>query len=177
MTYLVHSLYIFLLQIFLAFQDLVYVWDTSHFFDTLGIEGYERTVPYSFELLAGLDRNSYRPPYIPSWYLFLVGELQLRVDPDFTVQALLQCLLALSGSFFLLIIRYDRSLSRCTGTGTFFSGHVRNAYFKFYFSCLQRKHEHSSVNVFQVTAGRQNNTVSSGGLQVQSTYVWSMWAK
>lgn len=151
----------------MAFQDLLYAWDTTHFFDELGVKGYERTIPYSFEWLAGIDRNRLQSSAIPTWYLFLIGELRLRVGPDFTVQALFQCLLALSGSFFLLIIRYILIFDEVYEH--LFSGHVRNAYVKFYFKCLQRnQRRHSSVNMIQVTAGSQN-TVSSGGLQVQST--------
>lgn len=122
--YLVHSLYIFLLQIFLAFQDLVYVTDTSPifnkhdsvdgvvFFNQSGSHGSSRTIPHSLEWLAGLDRIRLRPSDIPAWYLFLIGELQLREHPDFNVRGLVQCLLALSGSVSLLIIRYIRHLYR-----------------------------------------------------------------
>lgn len=41
-----------------------------------------------------------------AWEPLLIGELVFRQYPEFTMRALAQCLLALSGSVFLLIIRW-----------------------------------------------------------------------
>lgn len=128
---LVHSLYIFVLQLMLAFQDLVYVADNADLVsDDLGIEGFSwEHFRHSSEWLAGLkatrkcidgycwiesgcktskDALSSERPLVPMcsvWYRFLTGDLRLREHPGFTVRTLVICLLALSGSISLLVIR------------------------------------------------------------------------
>ncbi|KAH7706646.1 hypothetical protein AAVH_26119, partial [Aphelenchoides avenae] len=123
-----HSLYMFLLQIFLVFHDLIYVEDNLKLALTnLGIKGISWIdFPHSTEWILGVKgsvlrfngHRYYLPgckandvqylqnslPMCTAWYRFLIGELRLREDPEFTVRALSQCLLALSGSVFLLII-------------------------------------------------------------------------
>lgn len=129
-THLVHSMWIFLLQIFLTFQDIVYVADNRDFFgNDLGLELTWASWRHSTEWLAGVkatrnwdeDYVEFEPgcaigngyflvdgkelPTCNAWYLLLIGQLRLREDPDFTLQILEQCLFTLSGSLFLLIIR------------------------------------------------------------------------
>lgn len=118
----------FILQLFLAFQDVVSIADDP---ESVGYElGPELTwadIPHSSEWLAGVNATrkwvegvlEFTPgctadgfwevlievPKCSVWYLLLTGELRLREDPDFTVQTLELCLFALSGSVLLLIIR------------------------------------------------------------------------
>lgn len=110
----------FLLQLLLAFQDVVFVADNPEFID----EGFR----HSTEWLAGVDATTkevdedgsmwFTPgcdprgfwedeelPKCSAWYNLLIGELRLRENPDFTVRMLELCLFTLSGSIFLLIIR------------------------------------------------------------------------
>lgn len=80
----------FLLQVFLAFHDVVYIGANQYnILEELGIK---------FSWNPVLEAAN-------TWDRFRIGEIRLRQDPDFTVRALAQCLLALSGSVFLLIIR------------------------------------------------------------------------
>ncbi|KAH7689656.1 hypothetical protein AAVH_40345, partial [Aphelenchoides avenae] len=127
-----HSLWMFLLQLFLAFSDSVYIADNFDFillelgFEELGLT--QADFHHSSEWLADVNGIRKRvdgglldltpgcrglPGYWPAdaalppcstWYLLLIGELQLRKYPVFTVRALGQCLFALSGSVFLLVI-------------------------------------------------------------------------
>lgn len=113
----------------LAFRDLVFVADEVDFLsDNLGIKGFSwARFRHSSEWLAGVPRGRLvdglyfvpgcktakdqwlderpRLPMCSVWYRFLTGELRLRENPDFTVRTLVLCLLALSGSISLLIIR------------------------------------------------------------------------
>lgn len=122
----------FLLQILVAFQDTVHVMDNVEIeLDDFGINPFAWDYPHSTEWLAGVkgtrmpipgfgrmfisgctadsnDANKERP-LCNAWYRILIGELPLRENPyparHFTVRSLLQTLLAISGSAFLLIIR------------------------------------------------------------------------
>lgn len=128
---LVHSLYIFVLQMMLAFQDLVHIADNADSVaDSFWIKGFSWDhFRHSSEWLAGLKATTKcsdgycwlvpgckitkdewlderpRVPMCSVWYRFLLGDLHLREHPDFTVRTLVLCLLAMSGSISLLIIR------------------------------------------------------------------------
>ncbi|KAH7706930.1 hypothetical protein AAVH_25845 [Aphelenchoides avenae] len=161
----------FLLQMFLAFQDVIYLADNiDHLMAKLGIEEFSWVrYRHSTEWLAGVEANRTwtngtlvytlgckkfvdvwptngpQIPLCPAWYRLLIGELHLREgtfdSPEgFNVRTLAQCLLALSGPVFLMII----------------SGNVRKAYLKFYVDrkILRRKQKRSrSVNVVPAAAG------------------------
>lgn len=123
----------FLLQLFLAFSDSVFIADNlDYILLELGFEELRLTqghFRHSSEWLAGVNGTrkwtgdgvlDFAPgcngvpgywddkalPWCKTWYLLLIGELRLREDPMFTVRALGQCLFALSGAVFLLVIRW-----------------------------------------------------------------------
>lgn len=130
---LAHSLWMLVLQLLLAFQDIVFFTDNPQYvlaelgLDRLGVSWAD--IPHSSEWLAGVNATrefyewgySFSPgcwywpeeegeeepllPRCPLWYRLLVGELYLREDPEFTSRTLELCLLALSGSVFLLVTR------------------------------------------------------------------------
>lgn len=119
----------FVLQMFLAFQDLVFVADNMDILTgVLEISGFSwRHWRHSSEWLAGvkasrrreggelyLDAGCYsavddkwgdddKRPMCSGWYLFVIGELLLT--EELMVHTLAQLLLALSGSVVLLLIR------------------------------------------------------------------------
>lgn len=109
----------FFLQLLLAFQEGVAIADYYTGIDfphstewLAGVKAIERRAgKYGFDFLAGCtiveqyyDYDDARP-LCSLWYRVLVGKLRLREDPDFLVVTLEMCLIALSGSIFLLIIR------------------------------------------------------------------------
>lgn len=107
----------FLLQLTLAFQDIVGVADSfpEYFLESsewlAGMKGTReiREIDGLMQFTPGciiMDNPDYGIPTCGVWYGLLIGERSLRDDPEFTVRTLEQCLLALSGSVFLLIIRY-----------------------------------------------------------------------
>lgn len=133
---LAHSLWMFLMQLYLAFGDSVFIVDNLD--SVLSEVGPERLgitqayFPHSSEWLAGVNATRKRAedgvlvftagctgfagywqdealPPCSTWYLVLIGELSLRDDPVFTVRMLGQCLFALSGAVFLLVIRWVKA--------------------------------------------------------------------
>ncbi|KAH7705319.1 hypothetical protein AAVH_27472 [Aphelenchoides avenae] len=136
-----HSLWMFLLQLLLAFQDVVFLADNPEMIATdlftwdVRFQGGWAHWCHSTEWLAGVDGTrfwiegefgepgayGFKPgcavtkghyghdhqelPTCDAWYLLLIGELRLREEPDFSVRMLELCLVTLSGSVFLLIIR------------------------------------------------------------------------
>lgn len=125
----------FLLQSSLAFQDIIYFTDHPGYI-TVNLEIWDVELKlkdadfcHSSEWLAGVNPRSNwdgvrldsssgcalfagypseELPLCPTWYLLLTGELRLGGDSDFSVRTLELCLIALSGSIFLLIIRWGR---------------------------------------------------------------------
>lgn len=133
----------FLLQFLLTFQDVVAVADLPGLIGLeFGLELRQGDWPHSTEWLAGVEAtrewvngkldftegcatyrfwNNEATPMCSLWYRFLIGEVLLRENPEypgapeFTVRTIEQCLLALSGSVFLLIMRQvRRSLGQAT---------------------------------------------------------------
>lgn len=123
----------FLLQLLLTFQDIVGVADSPELIgDVLGLKLTLADWRHSTEWLAGMTATrkwakgklEFTPgctyteywnydalPICSVWYRFLIGAVILREDPrfpgspEFSVRTLEQCLFALSGSGFLLIMR------------------------------------------------------------------------
>lgn len=123
----------FLLQLFVAFQDIVFFSDHPGFVILeLGIDikfpwahfrhssewlaGVNATRKWTggadwldfwpgCEIAEGYWNDVEEIPVCNAWYLLLIGELRLRDDPVITVKTLELCLFALSGSVFLLITR------------------------------------------------------------------------
>lgn len=132
----------FLLQFFLVFQDIVSYADTPHIIGyELGLNLTRADIRDSSEWLAGANAtrkwvdgmleftpgcsangqwildHGYTVEYLTLpmcnvWYGLLTGGLRLREEPDFTVQTLEQCLFTLSGSVFLLIVRWGAAKRR-----------------------------------------------------------------
>lgn len=126
-NHLAHSLWMFLLQLLLTFQDVVSVADSPgiisndlglgltwwadwpHSSEWLaGVKATRKWVNGTLEFTPGCTYNGFfgeRDKWCSVWSRLLVGQLRLREDPEFTVRRLEICLFALSGSVFLLVIR------------------------------------------------------------------------
>lgn len=117
----------------MVFQDVVAFLDIPWLiYDELGLTEFPwPNLRHSTEWLAGVNatrtwvhgRLEFMPhcavnkesryemdlPMCAAWYRLLIGALRLREDPIFTMHVLEYCLFALSGSIFLIIIRWVKA--------------------------------------------------------------------